>query len=163
MKTLILGLGNTILSDDAVGIIVAKQIYDKVKSEGIFYCESSYSGWRLLDLFRSYDRVIIIDVIQTDNGQVGKCYKVEPHKNLSVNLQSSHGLGLFESIELAKQNGWSIPDDISVYAIGVKNPYEFGVKILPEVARKIPEIVEKIIQQEFEVMGKFVDGEINLL
>lgn len=148
MKILILGVGNPILNDDVSGIVAARQIYEKVKSEGIFYAESSYAGWRLLDLFLGYDKVVIIDVIQTDKRQVGECYKIEP-KNLAINLQFSHGVGLLQSIELAKQNGWLLPNNISIYAVEVENVNEFGEKISPQVVKKMPEIVNKIIQEEF--------------
>lgn len=60
-------------------------------------------------------------------------------------MQSSHGLGLNESIELAKRSGIKMPDEISVYAVEVGNPYEFGESILPEIEQKVPAIVKQIV------------------
>ena len=147
-KTIIIGLGNTILCDDAVGIIVAKKLYAKVKNKQISFCESSFAGWRIIDIINGYDKVIIVDVIKQNNLEIGKCYKVEAKKNMCINLNSSHGLGIFESLELAKQNGWSMPKVISVYGINVQNPYEFGEYLTPQVKKNISKIVKEIIKEE---------------
>lgn len=156
-KILILGLGNTILSDDAVGIIVAREVYNTVsKLEGfdnIEAAESSYAGWRLIDLMQGYKKVVIIDAIQGGGGAAGDCYIVESSQGNSFHLQSSHGMDIPTSVELAKKSGMIMPDDISIYAVEVTNPYEFGETVSPEISQKIPGIVKSIIQHEFK--GKF--------
>jgi hydrogenase maturation protease len=151
-RTLILGLGNTILSDDAAGIIVARRIYDTLSAHGIRkdvdFAESSYAGWRLIDLMAGYRRVIIVDAIQTDNGIPGDCYRVEQQKVTSLHLQTSHGLGLQEAIELSRQNGQIMPDEVAIYAIEVCNPFEFGEQLTPGIEEKLPAAVSQIIAEE---------------
>lgn len=151
-KVLIIGIGNTILSDDAIGIIIAKKIYDTLlknkQASNVECVETSYAGWRLIDLIAGYKRVIIIDAIQS-GGTIGECYKVSRSNINSFHLQVSHGMDLETSLELAKKSGMDVPEDISIYAVEVKNPYEFGEKLSPEIAVKIPEITKGIIHQEF--------------
>ena len=61
MSTLILGIGNPILTDDRVGIEIAHKIKeDNSKLEVI---ETSEAGISLLDLVVGYDKLIIIDSI----------------------------------------------------------------------------------------------------
>jgi len=151
-RTLILGLGNTILSDDAAGIIVARRLYEKLIACGgrndVDLAEASYAGWRLIDLMAGYRRIIIIDSILSGKGSPGECFKVEPREISSLHLQSSHGLGLEEALELARRSGQDVPEKIAIFAIEVTNPYEFGEGVSPEIAGKIPGIVDGILDEE---------------
>ena len=77
MKTLILGLGNPILSDDSVGFRVVQGLRANFSCPDLTLMESSTSGLGLLDLITGYDKVIIIDAIKTGSGQAGEIYKIE--------------------------------------------------------------------------------------
>ena len=69
MKTLVLGLGNPILSDDGVGLRVARAVESQLSQQEITVMETSMGGLSLLDLLTGYDRAIIIDAIQTRGGR----------------------------------------------------------------------------------------------
>jgi len=47
VKTLVLGLGNPILSDDGVGIRVAEELEGKVDPQEVTVMETSMAGFRL--------------------------------------------------------------------------------------------------------------------
>lgn len=76
-KTLVLGLGNPILSDDGVGLRVAAGLEGRL-GEGVTVIEASLAGLDLLELLSGYDRAIIIDAIQTEGGQPGRIYRLDP-------------------------------------------------------------------------------------
>ena len=71
MKTLVLGLGNPILSDDGVGLRVARELENRLDQQEVTVVETSMAGLDLLDLLAGYDRAIIVDAIQTVGGKVG--------------------------------------------------------------------------------------------
>lgn len=71
MKTLILGLGNTILSDDGVGIRIIEELQSRISDPDITVSETNVSGLSLLDIIIGYDKVIIVDAIQTVGGKPG--------------------------------------------------------------------------------------------
>jgi hydrogenase maturation protease len=73
VKILVLGVGNPILSDDGVGIHVAREL-KKRKAKGIDVEELAASGLEFLDVVRGYDKVIIIDAIQTKGGKPGELH-----------------------------------------------------------------------------------------
>ena len=77
VRTLILGLGNPILSDDGVGISVAEELKRIVKRTDVMIEETSMGGLSLLDLLIGYDSVIMIDAIQTSKGKAGQIYRVD--------------------------------------------------------------------------------------
>jgi len=55
LKTLVLGLGNPILSDDSIGIRVAQAIEQDYRGEAVTVMEASQAGLNLLDLVAGYD------------------------------------------------------------------------------------------------------------
>lgn len=147
-KILVIGLGNTILCDDAAGIIVGKGVAEKAAPGKVEFVEASYAGWRLIDILRGYKRAIIVDSIVGDAYTPGECYKVDAARIKSLHLSSSHGMGLNEAIEMARQNGYEVPDKITIYAVGVKNPFEFGETVCKEITDKIPGIINEIVTEE---------------
>jgi len=78
MKTLILGLGNPILSDDGAGIRVAQEVGKQLNDPQVTVAETSAAGLSLLDSIVGYDKVIIIDAIQTKKGRAGQIYRMKP-------------------------------------------------------------------------------------
>jgi hydrogenase maturation protease len=64
MKTVILGLGNPILTDDAVGIKIAQKLQEE--NPKLEVIETSEAGIALLDLITGYDKLIIIDSIKNE-------------------------------------------------------------------------------------------------
>ncbi|OGS17140.1 MAG: hypothetical protein A2219_03340 [Elusimicrobia bacterium RIFOXYA2_FULL_50_26] len=149
-KTLLLGLGNTILCDDAAGIMVAREIGRLLDGGSIDCMEASCAGWRLVDILSGYEKAVIIDAIVGSGAQPGECCRVIDKCGAarSLRLCSSHGMGMDEAIALARSSGRPMPEHIAVYAIEVVNPYEFGEAITPEVAVRIPAIARQIIDEE---------------
>ena len=147
MSTLILGIGNPILTDDGVGIKIARKLNEG--NPELEVIEASETGIALLDLIIGHDRLIIIDSIKTEKGKPGDLYKLDledlrPSKDLS----SSHGIGIATAFELGKKLGYKIPEHISIYAVGVKDNSTFGEDCTQEVKVKIPSITLQIIKEE---------------
>ncbi len=81
MKTLILGIGNTALTDDGVGCKVAQRLEKRLRGRSsITVKETAVSGLSLLDEITGYERLIIIDAIQTRGGKPGAIYKLSPER-----------------------------------------------------------------------------------
>ncbi len=148
MKTLVLGLGNPILSDDSVGFRVVQGLKDKFSRPGLTLMESSASGLGLLDLITGYDKVIFIDAIQTEGGQAGKIYRLNT-ENLgdTRRLGSTHGINLATALELGKRLGVALPQDIIIFAVEVVDVTNFSEKCTPEVEKAIPLAVSMIAEE----------------
>ena len=71
-KTLVMGVGNPILKDDGVGIHAVREL--KKTLTGVDYLEESLSGLELIEQFRGYDRIVIIDAVKTQGGVPGEMY-----------------------------------------------------------------------------------------
>lgn len=152
MKTLVLGLGNPILSDDGVGIKVAREIRKQLADSEVVVAETSSDGLDLLELIQGYDRVIIIDAIQTKEGRVGEVYRLElDDLAFAKHLSSPHGVNLPTALELGAMLGIAIPPKITAFAIEVENVTSFSERCTPDVERAIPVCVQTVLG---ELSGK---------
>lgn len=149
MKTLILGLGNPILKDDAVGLIVSRKLYERAGSKHTDLFESEVTGFKILDVISGYNKIVIIDAVKTNDGKVGEIYKFKINDlKMSNRLRSPHDVSLFHAIEIGKKLNMSITDDITIYAIEVNDPYTFGECLTNELETKVEGITLEIFEEE---------------
>ncbi len=148
MKTLVLGLGNPILSDDGVGIRVAQEVGKKLDDPQITVAETSGAGLSLLDSIAGYDKVIIIDAIQTKKGNAGQIYRMETKDfSLTKHFSSPHQINLVTALELGKMLNLVMPQEITVFAVEAKDITSFSEKCTPEVEKAIPEVVKMVLEE----------------
>ncbi|MHB1004323.1 MAG: hydrogenase maturation protease [Chloroflexota bacterium] len=152
MRTLIFGLGNPILRDDAVGLVVARGVYTRVGGPGteVDLVEASIAGLEILDIMAGYDKAVVVDAIQTAQGSPGALYRLSPDDlHTTPRLSSPHDVDFALALELGRQFGQHLPETVVVYAIEVLDPCTFGEELTPEVAARVPEIVQAIVAAEF--------------
>jgi len=148
MKTLILGLGNPILSDDGVGLRVAGELEGRLDQREVTIMDTSMAGLNLLDLLAGYDKAIIIDAIQTEEGKAGQIYRLGPGAfDVTRNTTSPHDVDFAASLELGKRLGLALPRQIVIFAIEIADASTFSEECTPEVRRAIPVCAGMIIQE----------------
>jgi hydrogenase maturation protease len=149
MKTLVLGLGNPILSDDGVGNRVAQVLEDKLaQRQDVAVMETSLSGLSLIDLLSGYDKAIIVDAIQTEEGETGRIYRLNPDAfNNTRHVSSPHDVNFSTALELGNKLGIAMPKQIVIYAIEVDDVNNFGEEFTPRVKQAIPKCVQRIIKE----------------
>jgi len=160
MKTLILGMGNPILSDDGVGIWVARVLEDRLNQPEITVMETSVAGLSLLDLLAGYDRAIIIDAIQTAGGKAGQIYRLERSAfDATRHAATPHDVNFATALELGNRLNLALPWQIDIFAIEVVNTSTFSEECTPKVREAIPVCAEMIIQElNREHDAQFGDG-----
>ncbi|MGA7677278.1 MAG: hydrogenase maturation protease [Dehalococcoidia bacterium] len=147
-KTLILGLGNSLLCDDGVGIYVAAELKNRVDRPEITVMETGVAGLSLLDLLVGYDRAIIVDAIQTVGGKAGQIYRLEPKAfDTALHTASAHGIDFTTALEFGKKLGLPLPQQIIIFAIEASDVSTFSEKCTPEVKSAIPACVEMVLQE----------------
>jgi hydrogenase maturation protease len=150
MKTLVLGVGNPILSDDGVGVRVVEELKNVISDPSIdFRCEPT-SGLDLIDVVRGYDKVIIVDAIQTRKEDVGKIMKLLP-KNLlgsgTVHFSNMHDVDMATALVLGRELGERMPAEVMVFAVEVANIVDFGEELSPDVKKAVPLAVKRIMAE----------------
>ena len=142
------GAANRCNRDDGVGIQVAKELKAKIEQHNVAVEETSMAGLNLLDLLAGYDRVIIVDAIQTTGGRAGQIYKLEPTSfYITRHAATPHDVNFATALELGSRLGLTLPKRIDIFAIEVADVSTFSEEYTPEVRQAIPVCVEKIIQE----------------
>ncbi len=140
-KTLILGLGNPILSDDGVGLVVAEHLRGRV--DGVDVIATPLTGLHLLDLLVGYDALFLIDALITTQSPPGELKFISPDEISHPNF-CSHGFNLLEVLKLGKKLGLSVPELKWAYGITIGRSPAFGEEPSPELMQHVEAMAAKI-------------------
>ena len=153
MKTLVVGLGNPILTDDGVGVKVAYAVEEALGPnipKNITITEASVGGLRLMELMIGFDRVILIDAIMTQNGHdygfihqmsLDDLRQITPTEHSS----SAHDTSLITALDAGERLGLHLPNEFEIIAVEVENVMDFSDEPTPAVAKAIPEVTALVL------------------
>ena len=146
MRTIIIGLGNPILTDDSVGVKVARALKDGFKGE-VDITELYAGGIRLMDAMTGYERALIIDSVITDGRVPGGIFHFTPSDLLTTrNTVSTHDMNLPTALEMGRMLGIPLPSEIRIWGIEAGDAETFGEGLTEDVAKAVPVVVEEIRQ-----------------
>lgn len=148
----IIGLGNTILSDDGVGIYAAREIGRRLAHAGLASAvdvvESEVAGFALMELLAGCRRAILVDSIQFDNLEPGTVVQIAPHDlRTSLRLRSVHEIDLPTALGLGRHLGLRMPEDITIFGIQAEDAQTFGESLSPAVALGMQRAVDSIMRE----------------
>lgn len=146
MDTLVLGLGNDLLADDGIGIYAARALAAPLQGRADVQ-ECSICGIALMEIFTGFQRVVVIDAIQTGSHPPGTILVLVPADLDAVVAPSPHYAGLPEMFALATQLGLDFPREFVIFAMEVQDPYTVGGDMTPLVAAALPELVQRVLAQ----------------
>jgi hydrogenase maturation protease len=142
--TLVLGLGNTIMSDDGIGPKVIEQLQQNAGlPEGVVLLDGGTLGLDLLPHLEGVQRLIIVDAVEI--GQLaGTCVRLagdDVPMALETKL-SPHQMGMKDLLAVARLMG-QLPDEIVL--IGVQPAcLEMDTELTPPVAAALPILVAMV-------------------
>jgi len=153
MATIVIGMGNPVLSDDSVGLRIAQQIALRLPAGcGVAVRELNAGGLRLMEAMAGYDRAIIVDSMMTPGAKPGTIHAptlagLFPTRNTC----STHDGNLATALELGKMAGLHLPSEVQIWAVEAANVTAFSEQITPAVGRAVPRVVKRVmraLQQE---------------
>jgi hydrogenase maturation protease len=148
-RTLVVGMGNPILSDDAVGIMLAQRISAKLaEHEDVDVIEECcVGGLNLMDLMSGYDRLIALDSIKTVDGIPGTWYAFDGTAlRETMNLRNVHDANFATSLALGRQMGTHLPSDeeCHIVAVEIADNMTFSEELTPKLQEAFPRLVAEI-------------------
>jgi hydrogenase maturation protease len=151
MKTLVIGLGNPILSDDGVGWRVAEEVAKLTSDRHELQVECfSLGGLSLMEQMTGYQRAILIDSIHTRTNPIGTV-STFPLSHLpepaSGHMTAAHDTSLRNALNIGRSMNIPLPEDeeIMVVAIEAEAVYDFSELLTPPVEASIPVAVEAVL------------------
>jgi hydrogenase maturation protease len=147
MRAVVLGIGNTILSDEAAGVRAVEALEQAWQMpDNVLVIDGGTSGMEMIEDLSRLDFLLVIDVILT-GAAPGALIKIAGDE-IPVffrNKLSPHQIGLpdvLASLELLD----AIPKEIVV--LGVEPiSLELGMDMTPTVAATVPELVRRAVAE----------------
>lgn len=141
-KTLVLGLGNTLLKDDGLGVAVIERLQDKAYKAEIK--NGATLGLSLFEILKEAEKAVVIDAVDMGcaPGTIAR-FKASELLNLKSGQNFSlHEIGLLEVLKI----GQSLNEEFNNVIIIGMQPKDLspGEGLTPEVEGRIPEIIEMI-------------------
>jgi hydrogenase maturation protease len=164
-EVLVIGIGNEYASDDAAGLLVARELKERARG-AIAVLEHSGEGASLIEAWKTATLVIVIDAVRSDAAP-GQTYRfdtalaplpAEPFRG------STHAFGLLEAIELARSLN-QLPRALVVHGIVGRN-FAAGLGVSPEVRQAVIAVAESVFEEIKALQwhpGLEVDGCTNSL
>ena len=147
-RVLVLGLGNDILTDDAVGLRVVEAARECLAGDpDIEVKTTTEMGLALLDEVADRDCVVLVDSVQTGEAPPGKIHEIDSLELSRVLTTAPHFLGIGETLALGKMLGLAMPRNVRIIAIEVADPYTLGTKMPPAVEQAVAPAVERVTAQ----------------
>jgi len=144
-KTLILGLGNDILTDDGIGPRLVHDLSRIFPSQDITFNTASCGGLEIMEYIKGYRKVIFIDAIRTMNGKPGDVYHFYPSDFTETShLSNLHDISFLTALKMGNMLDLDLPPDLHIIAIEIVEDMEFNEEFTPLVRENYPKILEKV-------------------
>lgn len=145
MKTVIIGLGNTILTDDGAGVYVARDLRSRIPGTQVDIIETESAGMNLLEMLSGHDRAILIDAIALEGVPAGTVFRLAPDDlRITPRLSSCHDIDIVTALELGRRLGLHMPSEVVIYAIQGGDMLTLGETPTPAVAGVLPLVAGEI-------------------
>ena len=156
-SVLVLGLGNPILGDDAIGWRVADQVGSVTagRAATVEVDCAALGGLSLMERMLGYGRVILVDSMWTGAQPEGSVslYALEDLPNPGAgHTASPHDTSLVTALRTAQLMGGVIPERVDVVAIETQPCFDFSEELSPAATVALPIATRKVL----ELLG---DGE----
>lgn len=164
-KTLVLGLGNPIVRDDAVGLRVARALQTCLAGrQDVEVAEDYWGGLRLMERMVGYDRAVVIDAICT-GAAPGTIRRLRVDDIPTQRSASAHDVNLPTALALGRQSGLALPSDDRIALVGIEaqDIIHFGEELTPEVEAALPEAIRRVLEilDEFDAADQRRGGEFD--
>jgi hydrogenase maturation protease len=139
LRAKIIGIGQDTAGDDGIGIAVARRLRQMHLPDGLEVIERAEPSAAISHLTGSCERVVLIDAV-IDGGSSGRILQIEPSQSAASNVQmlSTHGIGLMETIELARTlDEGAMPREIKIVGVTIERPTCYRAELSANVAAAI--------------------------
>jgi len=143
MKTIVLGVGNVLMGDEGVGVLVARRLTEAGVPPGVDVVDGGTGGFHLLEYFQDYERVVLVDA--TLDGQApGSVSVIRPRFSSDYPpTLSAHDIGLKDLLDAVYLLGHS--PEVVLFAISVARLDEVTLEVSPAVAESVPRVAQQVL------------------
>lgn len=156
-RTIVVGLGNTVLGDDGVGWRIADEVEERLLAArqtgreipAVEVERLGVGGLRLMEFLTGYDTAILVDAAEFPGrppGEVRSCPFDQLDSFAAGHLDSAHDASLATALALGRRLGASLPDRIDTVTVQVHRTDVFSEDLSPEVEAAVPTAAAAVVE-----------------
>lgn len=143
--TVVIGLGNPLMGDDGLGIVVARQLLSRTDlPDGVQVVDGGTWGLNLLPVIEDAERVLLVDAIDMAEapGTLIRLSRERLPRYLATKI-SPHQVDLRDVLALAELRG-TLPDDTT--AMGLQpQTVALGTALSPVIDERVEALVSAVL------------------
>jgi hydrogenase maturation protease len=147
MSILVLGLGNTIMTDDGFGVRVVDTLSSRYRFEGpVRVLDGGTLGLDLLPQLEGVDSLLIIDALDM-RACPGEVFRIEGEEvpRAFASKLSVHQMGLQDLLAVAELQG-HVPSRLVVWGVQPER-IEMGTELTATVAGALDRVVNAVVEE----------------
>jgi hydrogenase maturation protease len=160
MTGIILGIGNEILCDDAIGIRLARRLAEDSSSPG----GPAIPGWEVAwgelgpletaERLAGHDAAIIIDAMKSPDRDPGEIsvFSLDDLEGV-VHLGWYHGMNLQTAMQFLRDQGAILPGRLAIIGITIADNMLLSEKMTPELEERFEEVYRRVRERVRGLMG----------
>jgi hydrogenase maturation protease len=137
-------LGNELLADDAFGQVVAEELRRRFPHLDVVF--TTDSGFHLIDYLSDVSRLIVVDTILSGAVPPGTLHVLSTSDIKSLPGPSPHYVGLFETLQLARELLLNVPDDVVILAVEAADCLTLGGAMHPAVKSAVGLVADLVAE-----------------
>lgn len=143
------GVGNPLRSDDAVGLHVARRLRESLACDPQVAVEEQWAGGlRLAEAMAGYDRAVVVDAIEDPAAPPGTLRRLELGDLGSArNLACAHDTSLPSALAVWRALGLPLPAAVAVWGIVAADTDTLSEALTDAVARAVPAAAAAILEE----------------
>ena len=147
MSILVLGLGNTIMTDDGFGVKVVTTLSSRYQFQGpVQLLDGGTLGLDLLPYLEEIESLLIVDALDMRD-EPGKIFRIEGDEvpRAFASKLSVHQMGLQDLLAVAELQG-HVPRDLVVWGVQPEC-IEMSTELTATVAAAVEPVVAKVLEE----------------
>lgn len=145
VRTLVLGIGNVLMNDDAIGVRVVQELAGKLDfPQEVLLLDGGTLGLDLLPYLEGVERLLVVDAVETGSapGTLVRLSGEDIPLALATKV-SPHQMGLKDLLLVADLQGHK-PPEMVLWGVQPAS-IEMELELSPAVAAAVPLLQEKVL------------------
>lgn len=155
--SILIGLGNPVCGDDAVGLHVASRVEALLRerpSPGVRATTSTRGGFELLDLLEGAHSAVLVDAFLVPGGHAGRVRRLGLQEvSGSARLAGAHDVKIGDVLELGRLAGLRMPDRVEIVGVEVEGVDRLGESLSPAVAAAVEPLAHALYERLVGMCG----------
>lgn len=147
MATLVLGLGNRLMQDDALGVLAVQELQQRYSfPEEVRLVDGGTLGLDLLPQLEGVERLLIVDALEMDS-KPGSVFRLEGEEvpRVFAGKLSIHQMGVQDLLALAELRG-HLPEKLVVWGAQPRS-IEMGLDLTPDLRHSFENVLTGVVKE----------------